>query len=1115
MPPKNTRKAKENGEETESEDHMVASPLASESSYASSISSAPTVASFTPEMLQSILASRDTTLMSMFATLVPATTVAVTTPPPPPPPPRAQVKIPKWSDGEIPSAYFTKLEKALTLNGVPRSEWGQNIHVHLSGRAQDALAQVPLLSIDDYDVIKDTILDALGDTPDSADRSWWSMVRKSGEDACAFYLRIRACGIMRMQGLISKEEILEKLVLSRFLSLLSQDCYTHATDRRPKDGLEAAKIVHEFEERRAYTRERSGWRQDHHRHNLHSSRREPNSSNSPNNSGTGSGSSSGGTGNANSGSSTGSSNSSSGAGLKEVTGNNSSSGASASGGSRHSGRSDMGGRKPVICHNCGEPGHIRPNCPNRVRSVRSPESVSLIEVSGWLAGVLVKDLQIDTGACRTVVSSKYIPRSAYLGKSITLDSWRGRQYSEHKLAKITIKVGDVSTDAVVAVAEHLDCPALLGTDLGAAMTVQLTGIVHAKAKVALSKVNNEVPMQDVKVNDEVPMHDETVEQVSVTRAQAKKAAAEDRENDIASAQSECDPVALADVLDLPDSYFEPDEAFDATAIPVGVSSEWPEIDSMELPLPDMGGDVAKLGEEQKSDSSVNVEVPMQIVNDGVPKQDVVRVNRSHPKQAAAEEQANEIAPAQAESQLIVEFFGFPVSSIEPDKAPEALVRPDSAPDEWPQAVNVKVEVPMHGEVGGEEVACRAPPVVLEDIFCFDDSLFEPVDACDAPTVVMDDIFSLSVFPFGPDLSGFEFPLPELDDDVLEASVAPACGDTFVVPRQLTDVNKVVLEVLEASVAPVCCSNFVVPRHLEEVHDEVLEAGVASADCVEIVVPTQQVVVKVDVAVDWMAPADAVSDAVSDTVDDYFNLPEEFVVEGQADVVASGPVDCKPMVGLDVAVFVDDLSETDPALAPMPIAWPEPETVVNLVILAMEDSIPPKSCWQSPTVLVDHCPRFMCCYTKATGKFAPGSCAVIRAFDMFILMISAICSFCSCISMCLSKFLVVLFFGAFGPRAVPLLHGLDKPPWRMLGAPSVPWILDWLGGSLLPYEGLPVASSPATFGQPEGGGDVMESPSQYQQLPNIQLTCQLEHTNTLITSHYILLLFTYQDYHLYH
>ena len=119
-------------------------------------------------------------------------------------------------------------------------------------------------------------------------------------------------------------------------------------------------------------------------------------------------------------------------------------------------------------------------------------------------------------------------------------------------------------------------------------------------------------------------------------------------------------------------------------------------------------------------------------------------------------------------------------------------------------------------------------------------------------------------------------------------------------------------------------------------------------------------------------------------------------------------------------------------------------MVIVVILAMEDSIPPKLCWQSPTVLVDHCLR---CYTKATGKFAPGSRAVILVFDMFILVISAICSFCSCISMCLSKFLVVLFFGAFGPRAVSLLLGLVDPPWRMRGAPSVSWILDWLGCSL--------------------------------------------------------------------
>ena len=582
MPPKNTRKAKDNGEEAETEDHMVASPSASETStYASSISSAPTSLSLSSAMLESILAARDksfeSSMMSILASITPSLTAAPASAPTSLPPARAQVKVPKWSDDEVPYEFFTKLEKALSHNGVDKASWGQLLPVYLSGKAQAALAQVPVTSLNDYEAVKLVLLESLGDTPTSADRKWWSLCRQSGEDACSFYLRVRAVGIRRLQGLSSKEEILEKLVLSRFMSLLSSDSYSCAMARQPKDGLEAARIVQELEEARAYSRKRPSWRQDHNHHSQ-SSRREPNRSGSPNGGGTGSG------------------NSSSGAGVKEVTGGNPSSGASASGGSRSSNsKGDRGNRKPIVCHNCGEPGHIRPNCPNRVRSVKSPESESLIEVAGRLAGIPVTGLQIDTGACRSVVNAKYIPQSAYLGKSITLDSWRGRQLSEHKLAKIAIEVDDVSTDAVVAVADQLDCPALLGMDLGAVMTEKLTGIVFAKARAARIVCENEVTM-----------HDGIVEQVKVTRAQAKKATAEDRENDIASAQSECEPVALAEVFDFPDSYFEPDEAFDATVIPVDESNEWPESASVELPLPDMGGDVVKLGEEQKSDSTLNV-----------------------------------------------------------------------------------------------------------------------------------------------------------------------------------------------------------------------------------------------------------------------------------------------------------------------------------------------------------------------------------------------------------------------------------------------------------------------------------------------------------------------------
>ena len=928
--------------------------------------------------------SMESSFLSALSTL--STSGSVASAPPPAVAPSPAVKVPKWTDGDQPFPFFTKLETAFTHNKVDKATWGRLLPVYLSGRAEIAFAQVDSSLLGDYEAVKGVLLKALGDTPAHAERHWWSLARQPGETPADLFSRVRHTGLRRLSQLPTKEAVVDHVILSRFLSLLPVDSYAAVMAQHPKTGLEAAEFLMDFEETRAYSRKWQTWK-DHQNHH----RREPHRSNSPNNSSGG-----------NPSSGTGGGNTSSGSGVKEVTGGNPSAGTSASDGSRHSGRSDMGGRKPVICHNCGEPGHIRPNCPNRIRSVRSPGSAPVIEVTGLIAGVPVKGLQIDTGAGRTVIDAKHIPRSAYLGKSITLDTWKGRQYSEHKLAKLSIVIKGVSTVAVVAVAEDFGCPALLGLDLGPAMSAKITGIVADRTKAALT-----ISESDSTV---VLMHSDSK---VVTKQQVK--------SEVPRTQLECKPVALADVLDLPEVYLEP-----------GVVCEYHEfVDELELDqnspkvddTPVILGDVFEFSDVLcSSDSPVDLGEVFEF-SDGLfepedPVPTPVQVSEVCPVGEAGSSSFS-CNYCDAPAVALEEIFCFSDTLFEP------------------------------------EVACEAPPVVLEDIFGFDDSLFEPVDACDAPTVVMDDIFSLSVFPFGPDLSGFEFPLPELDDDVLEASVAPACSDTFVGPRQLTEVKDEVLEVLEASVAPVCCTNIVVPRHLEEVKDEVLEAGVASVDSDKIVVPMQQVVVKVDLAVDWVAPADAVSDAASDTVCDNFNLPEEFFVEDQADVVASGPVDCKPMVGLDVSDFVDSLSETDPVLAPVPVARPEPEKVVIVVILAMEDSIPPKLCWQSPTVLVDHCLRFICCYTKATGKFAPGSCTVILMFDVFILVISAVCSFCSCISVCLSKLLVVLFFGAFGPRTVLLLHGLDDPPWRMPGAPCVSRLLDPLGCALLPMRASPL------------------------------------------------------------
>ena len=50
-------------------------------------------------------------------------------------------------------------------NRVIQGEWGHLLPVYLSGRAQASFSQVPDDMLDDYDAVKETLLESLGDTP--------------------------------------------------------------------------------------------------------------------------------------------------------------------------------------------------------------------------------------------------------------------------------------------------------------------------------------------------------------------------------------------------------------------------------------------------------------------------------------------------------------------------------------------------------------------------------------------------------------------------------------------------------------------------------------------------------------------------------------------------------------------------------------------------------------------------------------------------------------------------------------------------------------------------------------------------------------------------------------
>ena len=176
-------------------------------------------------------------------------------------------------------------------------------------------------------------------------------------------------------------------------------------------------------------------------------------------------------------------------------------------------------------------------------------------VKGCLAGREVDSLRVDTGADRTVVRQDFVPKEAYTDEVVRLDSWRGAQVSDHRVASIVIKVGDVEQLAKVAVVEQLDCPALLGSDLGRPLTRELMKTVVAQ----LDECDSESKPEG--------------EPVRVTRAQAKREAAREREDDVASAQAEWVPTPLGDVFDFPDSYFKQDPV----PTPIEELEEWMEL----------------------------------------------------------------------------------------------------------------------------------------------------------------------------------------------------------------------------------------------------------------------------------------------------------------------------------------------------------------------------------------------------------------------------------------------------------------------------------------------------------------------------------------------------------
>ena len=405
--------------------------------------------------------------------------------------------------GDSPSEFLGKYEQALIHNGVGRGEWGRLLRVYLSDSGQAAYLLINPDRLGDYDFVRSELLESLGDTPDGADKRWVTLHRNQGESSRALFRRVHATGYRRMEGLSSKEECCNRMILSKFLSLLGPECYSSVVGKRPRNGHEAARFAQEYEEEVLFARSLKSWSLD------------------------GSDSSDGG-----------------------MIGRSGPQGQSSDGNQdvKTTGRQNSD-RHPVTCFGCGEPGQIRPNCPHKVRQVVVQGSKSGFSVDGFLAGFEVKVLRIDTGSDRTLVHQDFIPKAAFLGKSIMLDSWRGGQVSRHRLARISIRIGEQEVMAEVAVVDKLNCPALIGLDLGPDMTKLILGLISKQASTLLDVVVKKVESvrQVSSVIVEVPMQQE--------EDLVKEAEEEDAPIVVQTAD---DPLPFSDIFDFSDDLFVDD-----------------------------------------------------------------------------------------------------------------------------------------------------------------------------------------------------------------------------------------------------------------------------------------------------------------------------------------------------------------------------------------------------------------------------------------------------------------------------------------------------------------------------------------------------------------------------
>lgn len=352
-------------------------------------------------------------------------------------------KMTPYKDDEDIEHYLTTFERLALANQWPRSCWAVYLVPLLTGKARAAYIAMDIQDTMDYVKVKDAILNKFEIDHDTYRHRFRSTTLMDGETARELQARLNDLYIKWMRPeQKTKAEIGDAVILEQFLRMLNPELRIWVKERNPRSSKEAADLAEAYIGARRHRGIFQLGGHDTTGRRSHTPQRDP--ARQP-------------------------------------------SGKSVGGGGREFSRSYSSPVKPntpakpkprVVCYNCGQPGHIKPECPivavseaklcynpdNKAHPLRHTPSTTDSIVPVTIKGRKWQAL-IDTGSSQTFIRRTCLdPNDCTNAGKVRVRCIHGDE-SEHQTADIDIDIEGQKYLLTVGIMDSCPYPVVLGQDV--------------------------------------------------------------------------------------------------------------------------------------------------------------------------------------------------------------------------------------------------------------------------------------------------------------------------------------------------------------------------------------------------------------------------------------------------------------------------------------------------------------------------------------------------------------------------------------------------------------------------------------------------------------------------